>query len=64
MPWGTEIETGYLAMPQLYDVTVDAETRNVAADHPDVVAMLKSIVDDVRAMDYFNLELYNLSPDD
>ncbi len=64
VPWGTEIETGYLAMPQLYDVTVDAETRNVAADHPDVVAMLKSIVDDVRAMDYFNLELYNLSPDD
>ncbi|MDE5745097.1 MAG: arylsulfatase [Paramuribaculum sp.] len=48
--WGPKIETGNLAEPQLYDMTTDqGERKNVAAEHPDVVAQMQSYIKEVRA---------------
>lgn len=49
IPWGTDIESGSLPMPQLYDMSSDGgETRNVAADHPQTVYELQNILRRVR----------------
>ncbi|MDE6652569.1 MAG: arylsulfatase [Paramuribaculum sp.] len=48
--WGPKIETGNLSEPQLYDMTTDqGERKNVAAEHPDVVAQMQAYIQEVRA---------------
>lgn len=48
--WGPKIETGNLPEPQLYDMTADqGERKNVAAEHPDVVAKMQDYIKEVRA---------------
>ena len=47
--WGPKIETGYSSAPQLYDVrTSPGETENVAAENPEVVYDLQTILRHVR----------------
>jgi arylsulfatase A-like enzyme len=46
---GPQIETGYDLTPQLYDLTKDiGERTNVAAEHPDEVAQLKTLLAKAR----------------
>ena len=48
--WGPKVETGNLAEPQLYDMSVDqGERKNVASEHPDVVAKMQAYIEEVRA---------------
>ena len=47
--WGPKIETGYAPTPQLYDMTKEGETTNVANEHPDVVFQLERILRKVRS---------------
>lgn len=49
VPWGPKIETGYLASPQLYDMTkaID-EQQNVATQHPEEVFSLQDVLRKVR----------------
>ena len=44
VPWGTEIETGYLSTPQLYHNTDTLQQTNLATSHPDTVASLAAIL--------------------
>ena len=44
VPWGTEIETGYLSTPQLYHNTDTLQQTNLAPSHPDTVASLAAIL--------------------
>ena len=44
VPWGTEIETGYLARPQLYRATDTAQQTNLADQYPEVVARMQAIL--------------------
>lgn len=48
VPWGTEIETGYLAEPQLYNISDRRQTTNVAEQYPAVVAAMQEILDKER----------------
>lgn len=49
VPWGTEIETGYLAEPQLYDNSTDpGQLHNVATEHPDIVLRIQEILRNER----------------
>ena len=51
VPWGTEIETGYLSEPQLYGASDSGELENVAARYPDTVKRMQEIVRAVRGND-------------
>lgn len=51
VPWGTEIETGYLSEPQLYRASDSGELENVAARYPDTVKRMQEIVRAVRGND-------------
>ena len=44
VPWGPKIETGYLLVPQLYDMSVEGERDNVAAFYPSVVEELRALL--------------------
>ena len=45
----TNTELGNAPEPQLYDLREDAgERHNVAAEHPDVVELLRSLLDEVK----------------
>lgn len=58
VPWGPEIETGYLPEPQLYRVANDnryidipadeKETRNMTNEYPEEVERLKKILNTIR----------------
>lgn len=48
VPWGPVIETGYLAMPQLYDMRRVDEQENEALAHPELVFQLQQLLQDVR----------------
>lgn len=43
-----KIETGYSLDPQLYKVSKDYETQNLATEHPEIVYQLQRILKDVR----------------
>ena len=45
IPWGPKIETGNLPEPQLYDMSMPWEYKNVASSHPDVVKKLQAVID-------------------
>ena len=43
--WGPKIETGNLAMPQLYDMESSLdEQKNLALQHPEVVFDMQNIL--------------------
>lgn len=48
VPWGPKIETGYLEMPQLYDMKRDGETKNVAEKNPQRVFELQKLLKEIR----------------
>lgn len=49
VPWGPKIETGYSALPQLFDMTSDpGEEKNVAPAHPDVVKRFEDLLHTLR----------------
>lgn len=49
VPWGTNIETGYLPRPQLYDLVADPGERvNLADQYPDVLQELQLLLARVR----------------
>lgn len=48
VPWGTEIETGYLATPQLYRADDIAQQTNLADQYPDIVAEMQLILSSER----------------
>lgn len=45
IPWGPKIETGNLPEPQLYDMSMPWEYKNVASSHPEVVKKLQAVID-------------------
>ena len=47
-PWGPKIETGYLGIPQLYDMKQAGEKVNLATEHPEKVFELQQILRKVR----------------
>lgn len=47
--WGPRIETGYLEQPQLFDLTDPSEHKECAAQHPEIVESLSSILTRIRA---------------
>ena len=49
IPWGPNIETGYLPTPQLYDMSKGYESENVAEAHPDIVAQFAALLAAERA---------------
>ncbi len=48
IPWGPKIETGYLGIPQLYDMKQAGEKVNLATEHPEKVFELQQILRKVR----------------
>ena len=55
IPWGPKIETGYLNVPQLYNLSKDIyEETNLAEKHPDILRelhdLLKRVVDSGAAL--------------
>lgn len=49
--WGPGIETGNLPEPQLFDMTSDTgERHNVAPEHPETVARMQQLVNQLRAL--------------
>ncbi len=49
VPWGTEIETGSLSEPQLYNNASDPlQTTNVASSNPEITATLASQLSTIR----------------
>lgn len=49
VPWGTEIETGSLSEPQLYNNASDPlQTTNVASSNPEITATLRSHLSSIR----------------
>ena len=50
VPWGPKIETGYSTEPQLFK-KVDGdynESENVANENPDVLGLLRILLNEVR----------------
>jgi arylsulfatase A-like enzyme len=48
VPWGTDIETGFSSVDQLYDLNTDpGETRNIAADNPGIVSDMRGLLNEV-----------------
>ena len=47
--WGPKIETGNLNQPQLYDMTLPWESKNVAAEHPDIVQQMQRWIDEEKS---------------
>ena len=48
IPRGPKIETGYLGIPQLYDMKQAGEKVNLATEHPEKVFELQQILRKVR----------------
>lgn len=48
VPWGTDIETGYLSTPQLFRVDDVEERSNMAEEYHEIVTELQSIVEAIR----------------
>lgn len=48
IPWGPKIETGYLNVPQLYDMDKVTEQKNLAEKNPEKVKELQAILESVR----------------
>lgn len=48
VPWGTEIETGYLPVDQLYRAGDTAQKLNLASQYPDLVEHFKTILKQER----------------
>lgn len=48
IPWDPKIETGYLGIPQLYDMKQAGEKVNLATEHPEKVFELQQILRKVR----------------
>lgn len=45
VPWGPKIETGYLAVPQLYNISKDIyEETNLAEKYPDILRELQKVL--------------------
>lgn len=50
MTWASQVETGYNATPQLYDMKADlSERENLSADRPEIVFELETLLRKVRA---------------
>lgn len=61
--WGPEVETGYLPLPQLYDISADAtEQANLAEENPRVVYDLERVLRLVRANNRQKLKALNAKP--
>lgn len=49
IPWGPDVETGYLSRPQLFNLKKDSKERNnVATQHPEELQRLKELLECVR----------------
>ena len=48
IPWGPKIETGYLGIPQLYDMKESTEQTNKASLHPEIVFKLQQILKKIQ----------------
>ena len=48
VPWGTEIETGYLPEPQLFHNSDTAQQHNLASRYPSIVASMSAILNSAR----------------
>ena len=50
MPWGTGIETGYSAEPQLYKKVNGKfdETKNFASENPAMLKVMQDILENIR----------------
>lgn len=48
VPWGTDIETGSMPVPQLYDLENDpGETTDLSAGHPEISAVLREVLEQI-----------------
>jgi arylsulfatase A-like enzyme len=54
IPWGPKIETGYATHPQIFKCVDGAfdEHKNMATEHPDIVAALSSLLEKIRHQKY------------
>lgn len=49
IPWGPNVETGYLNRPQLFDITESSyEEHNVASEHPELCEQLQQVITSLR----------------
>lgn len=62
VPWGTEIETGLTAKPQLFKANDTTERKNVVTKNAETAARLQSVIDAVRANDSAALEKIGEKP--
>ena len=48
IPWGANVETGYLPIPQLYDLRKGREEQNLSVEYPEKVYEMETLLRKVR----------------